>query len=127
MRTDGSGKILAVIFDNDKLDMADGGLALKAKAVTCNITSENVTNGENNKTVTVTASPTTAKLGEKVTLTATLNKAIAGKDTTVVVSVDQGVGSLTITIPKGQKYATATFTMPSEAVTFGFTSASVPQ
>ena len=80
--TDGSGKILAVIFDNDKLDMADGGLALKAKAVTCNITSENVTNGENNKTVTVTASPTTAKLGEKVTLTATLNKAIAGKDTT---------------------------------------------
>ena len=31
-------------------------------------------------------------------MTATLNKAIAGKDTTVVVSVDQGVGSLTITI-----------------------------
>ncbi|MFR5024758.1 MAG: hypothetical protein ACLTC3_00445 [Evtepia gabavorous] len=60
-------------------------------------------------------------------MTATLNKAIAGKDTTVVVSVDQGVGSLTITIPKGQKSATATFTMPSEAVTVGFTSASVPQ
>ena len=32
--TDGSNKILAVIFDNDKLDMADGSLALKAKAVT---------------------------------------------------------------------------------------------
>ena len=125
--TDGSSKILAVIFDNDKLDMADGGLALKAKAVTCNITGKNVTNGADSETVTVTASPATAKLGEKITLTATLNKAIADKDTTVVVSVDQGVGSLTITIPKGQKSATATFTMPNEAVTVGFTSASVPQ
>ena len=121
-----AGKVLAVIFDNDKLDIADGGLAMNALSVSCSISGQSVTNAQNSETVSVAAAPASAKPGATVTLTATLNTAITDKDTTVSVSVDGGVGALTITIPKGSTTSSTTFTMPNSAVTVTFTSASVP-
>ena len=120
-------KVIAVVYDtvNNELDITPVKTAstTAAKNVTCSISGQAIT-GQTGTTVSVAASPATAKPGATGTLTATLSAAIADKATTVVVS-DTNVGAVTITVPAGAAKGTATFTMPNAAVTFSFVSATV--
>ena len=120
------GDVVAIVYDtvNNELDITPVKTAstTAAKNVTCSISGQ--ATGQTGTTVSVAASPATAKPGATVTLTATLSAAIADKATTVVVS-DTNVGAVTITVPAGAAKGTATFTMPNAAVTFSFVSATV--
>ena len=121
-------KVVAVVYDTEEneLNITDVKTASTSiqKAITCSISGETVTNADS-KTVNVKA-PANAQFGATVTVTAELSAAIADKATTVVVTGDHGVGDVTITVKKGATTGTATFTMPNDAVTLTFKSASVP-
>ena len=119
-------KVIAVVYDtvNNELNITDVKTAstVAAKNVTLTSLSAKAIEGAS-ETVTVAASPATAKPGTTVTLTATVsNTGIADKDTTVVVKGDK-IGNVTIVVKKGQTSGTATFTMPTSDVEFTFVSA----
>ena len=119
-------KVIAVVYDtvNNELNVTNVKTAstVAAKNVTLTSLSAKAIEGAS-ETVTVAASPATAKPGTTVTLTATVsNTGIADKDTTVVVKGDK-IGNVTIVVKKGQTSGTATFTMPTSDVEFTFVSA----
>ena len=119
-------KVIAVVYDtvNNELNITNVKTAstVAAKNVTLTSLSAKAIEGAS-ETVTVAASPATAKPGTTVTLTATVsNTGIADKDTTVVVKGDK-IGNVTIVVKKGQTSGTATFTMPTSNVEFTFVSA----
>ena len=119
-------KVIAVVYDtvNNELNITNVKTAstVAAKNVTLTSLSAKAIEGAS-ETVTVAASPVTAKPGTTVTLTATVsNTGIADKDTTVVVKGDK-IGNVTIVVKKGKTSGTATFTMPTSDVEFTFVSA----
>lgn len=119
-------KVIAVVYDtvNNELNITNVKTAstVAAKAVTLTGLSAKTIEGAS-ETVTVAASPATAKPGTTVTLTATVsNTGIADKDTTVVVKGDK-IGNVTIVVKKGKTTGSATFTMPTSNVEFTFVSA----
>ena len=119
-------KVIAVVYDtvNNELNITNVKTAstVAAKNVTLTSLSAKAIEGAS-ETVTVAASPATAKPGTTVTLTATVsNTGIADKDTTVVVKGDK-IGNVTIVVKKGKTTGTATFTMPTSDVAFTFVSA----
>ena len=119
------GDVVAIVYDtvNNELDITPVKTAstTAAKNVTCSISGQ--ATGQTGTTVSVAASPATAKPGATVTLTATLSAAIADKATTVVVNGDNGVGNVSIVVKAGKTSGTATFTMPKANTTFTFVSA----
>ena len=121
------GDVVAIVYDtvNNELDITPVKTAstTAAKNVTCSISGQ--ATGQTGTTVSVAASPATAKPGATVTLTATLSAAIADKATTVVVNGDNGVGNVSIVVKAGKTSGTATFTMPKADTTFTFVSAAV--
>ena len=121
------GDVVAIVYDtvNNELDITPVKTAstTAAKNVTCSISGQ--ATGQTGTTVSVAASPATAKPGATVTLTATLSAAIADKATTVVVNGDNGVGNVSIVVKAGKPSGTATFTMPKADTTFTFVSAAV--
>ena len=117
--TDGSGKILAVIFDNDKLDMANA----ICKTYTVNAV-EDITasspkgayeislNGEAKNTVA------TVRVGDTVTVSVKCTTApTTGTDTVKVAIGSSEVGSVTFTTGEVNATKTVTFVMGNNNVT----------
>ena len=108
-----AGKVLAVIFDNDKLDIADGGLAMAGYTVTNSNAS--ISASGDSGAYTVTVNPTSnVKPGATVTVSVECTTAPQNSKTdTVTVKVGSDtVGTLTFTTTGTQ---TASFTMGNAA------------
>ena len=105
-------KVLAIFFDADKLDMADGALATTAKK----ITNKNATIAKNGESGAYTVSVATdAKPGATVTVTVECTKAPGtNKTDTVTVKFDSESKALTFTATGTQS---VTFTMGNAATT----------
>ena len=117
--TDGSGKILAVIFDNDKLDMANAICKTYTVNAVADITAsspkeayEISLNGEAKNTAA------TVRVGDTVTVSVKCTTApTTGTDTVKVAIGSSEVGSVTFTTGEVNTTKTVTFVMGNNNVT----------
>ena len=117
--TDGSGKILAVIFDNDKLDMANAICKTYTVNAVADITAsspkgayEISLNGEAKNTAA------TVRVGDTVTVSVKCTTApTTGTDTVKVAIGSSEVGSVTFTTDEVNTTKTVTFVMGNSDVT----------